>query len=125
MEDDGGVRAAVGLLLGQLGHRAHLAADCPEMLGRLRAALAGGDRYDAVLFDLIIPGGPGADEALRGLREIDPQVPVIIYSGEANSPIMARHEEHGFAAALAKPFTVTELQTVLDVVLPVQRGGEA
>jgi DNA-binding NtrC family response regulator len=87
------------------------------MLGRAASALADGDGYDVLLFDLTIPGGPQATVALGRLRELDPDVPVIVYSGHAQSPIMARHAQRGFAAALAKPFTVHELESVLHAVL--------
>jgi DNA-binding response OmpR family regulator len=87
------------------------------MLDRVRAALASADGYDALFFDLTIPGGPEATAALGRLRELDSEVPVIVYSGYAQSPIMARHREHGFAAVLAKPFTLNELEAVLSAVL--------
>jgi signal transduction histidine kinase/CheY-like chemotaxis protein len=117
MDDNQGVRATTARLLEQLGHRTDTANTCDEMLGHVRAALAGGDGYDALFFDLTIPGGPEATAALGHLRKLDPEVPVVVYSGYAESPIMARHTEHGFAAVLAKPFTLNELATVLNAVL--------
>jgi signal transduction histidine kinase/ActR/RegA family two-component response regulator len=117
MDDDPAVRATTARLLEQLGHRADTAATCDEMLAHAASALADGDGYDVLLFDLTIPGGPPATVALGRLRELDPDVPVVVYSGHAQSPIMAHHAQHGFAAALAKPFTAHELESVLNAVL--------
>ncbi len=117
MDDDVGVRAATTRLLEQLGHRVQVAPDAREMLRLVRAASLRGQRYDTLLFDLTIPGGPSPEEALRQLRELDPSVPVIICSGYGHSPLMAQHREHGFAAVLPKPFTLTELKTVVESVL--------
>ncbi len=117
LDDDQGVRTTTARLLEKLGYRTDTAATCDEMLGRVRAALASADGYDALFFDLTIPGGPEATAALGRLREFDREVPVIVYSGDAQSPIMARHTEHGFAAVLAKPFTLNDLTAVLSAVL--------
>ena len=61
------------------------------------------------------------------LREHDPAVVGVVVSGYAEDPVLARFEDAGFAAALAKPFDVASLGRVLQRVLPaaafVERTG--
>jgi CheY-like chemotaxis protein len=40
-----------------------------------------GEKFDAVIMDLTIPGGIGGKEAMSMLMEIDPSVKTIVSSG--------------------------------------------
>ena len=114
MDDDARVGAATARLLEQLGHSVQVASGCQEMLALVRSAAT---PYDAILFDLVIPGGPPAEESLQLLRTLDRKVPLIAYSAYAHSPLMAEHQRYGFATALPKPFTLAELGAALETVL--------
>ncbi len=79
-----------------------------------------------------VPGGMGGQEALAGLRAIDPAVRAIASSGYADDTTMARFREVGFLAVIPKPFAVPELGRVLDEVTatspapaPAHAGGRA
>ena len=82
-----------------------------------REALAGGTPFDAVIMDLVVPGGMGGRETIRSLLEVDPNARAIVVSGYSNDPIMAEHSSHGFVGCVAKPFRPEELAVVLDRVL--------
>jgi hypothetical protein len=40
---------------------------------------------------------------------------VFVVSGYADDPVMHNPAEYGFTASLCKPFTITELSTMLSV----------
>ena len=67
--------------------------------------------------DLTIPGGMGGGEAIRILRETDPEIKAIVSSGYSNDPIMAEYEQFGFSGVVAKPYTINQLSEVLSEVI--------
>jgi DNA-binding NtrC family response regulator len=90
-------------------------------LGRIRretdkawvAVVDAGRRYDAVILDLTIPGEPGGPEVLARLRQIDPQVRAALSSGYTDHPAVREWEKTGFAAFIAKPYTLKTLEETL------------
>ena len=77
-------------------------------------ALEEGDPLDVVIMDLTIPGGMGGKEAIAKLKEIDPDVRVIVSSGYSNDPIMANYHEYEFVGVLTKPYSGKEMATAIE-----------
>ena len=132
MDDEEPVRLVAAEMLAYLGYEVVTAADGQEAVDRYRDGLASGCGFDAVMLDLTVPGGMGGQEALAGLRAIDPAVRAIASSGYADDATMARFREVGFLAVIPKPFAVPELGRVLDEVTgtspaaaPAHAGGRA
>ena len=73
--------------------------------------------YDAVIMDLTVPGGMGGQEAVKKLKEMDPDARVIVSSGYYTDPIMANHQEYGFDGVVPKPYQVEELGRAVKKVL--------
>ena len=63
---------------------------------------------DAVLSDLVMPGGGGLG-LCRRIKEHDAQVPIIVMTGWEGKEASAHPEEFGFAAVLKKPFAAEDL----------------
>ena len=82
-----------------------------------RRALKRGQPFDAVMLDLVVPGGMGGRETIDELTEIDPAVNAIIVSGYAQDPTLTGYRDYGFKAVIAKPFTLQELSTALNSVI--------
>jgi PAS domain S-box-containing protein len=122
MDDERQVRDVIREILATNGYSAVTAADGHEAIELYRQACRRGERFDAVIIDLTIPGGMGGREAVERLRRIDPDLRAIVLSGYSNDPVMANHRDHGFCAALAKPFEVDELLRVVGDV--IQRSGK-
>jgi CheY-like chemotaxis protein len=59
----------------------------------------------------------GGEAAIRELLRRDPAAKAIVSSGYADAPVLARYREHGFRAALPKPFSGKVLSLVLEEVL--------
>ncbi|MFN7147123.1 MAG: hypothetical protein ACK4YP_25365, partial [Myxococcota bacterium] len=53
----------------------------------------------------------------------EPGVRAIVASGYSSAPVIAEHRQHGFAAALTKPYGVTDLAATIRGVLARPPGG--
>ncbi len=117
MDDEQSIRDMAVMLLQRFGLAVDCAVDGAEAVGKYRAALAEGRRYDLVIMDLTVPGGMGGLAALGQLREIDASVRAVVSSGYSSDPVLANYRAHGFVAVIAKPYEVNELSRVLREVL--------
>jgi len=91
-----------------------------EAIARYRQEFDQGRRFDAVVLDLTVPGGMGGKEVAQRLRQIDPHARLIVSSGYSTDPVISCYEEHGFCAAIAKPYRFDEFTRVLTDVLAVE-----
>ena len=117
MDDEVVLQELVGAMLEYLGYEVSLAADGENALRQFEEARQTGRPFSAVILDLTVPGGMGGFEALQRLRVLDPDVRAIVSSGYSNDAIIANHREHGFSAAIAKPYQMTELSDVIRQVV--------
>ena len=117
MDDEELVKKVVKSQLEYLGHTVLFAGDGREAIEQYRELLGTEQAIDCVIMDLTIPGGIGGREAVREILAIDPDARVIVASGYFNDPVMANFREHGFMAAVSKPFKLDELQRAIASVL--------
>jgi len=117
MDDDDAVRSTLCAMLEAVGfvvdatHEGGAAIDC------YAESLRDGKSIHLVILDLTVRGGLGGRETMRRLLAVDPDVRAIVASGYSDDPVMANHRDHGFRAAIPKPFTRSELLAVVDEVL--------
>jgi signal transduction histidine kinase/ActR/RegA family two-component response regulator len=117
VDDEEAIRALVEFTLTRLGYEVTQAATALEGVNAYQQKLAVGERFDAVILDLTLPGGMGGKEALKKLIEIDPTVNAIVSSGYATDATMSRYQDFGFRGVIAKPYEAAELgQIVHDVI---------
>ena len=76
-------------------------------------AMHSGESFRAVILDATIRGGMGGVATIEHLRNLDPNVTAIIFSGYSDESALAVYLSYGFRAALPKPFTRHELANVL------------
>jgi len=69
--------------------------------------------YDFVLLDVKMPRLDGTD-ALKIMKRINPDVPVISFSGNAGPNEISRTLECGALQCLKKPFEVTYLKDLIN-----------
>lgn len=117
MDDDVLVADIAREILTTLGYEPVVVKDGREAIRVYQQAMADGEKFDAVIMDLTIPGGMGGKKAVGEVLALDPAAKVIVSSGYSNDPVMAFFQEHGFCAAIAKPFLVDELKAVVGRVL--------
>ncbi len=78
----------------------------------LAAFTAHPDRFDAVLTDERMPGLSGV-ELIQALRQVRPNVPVLLVSGYLGAAVVRRAREAGADAVLGKPVARHELANAL------------
>ena len=71
------------------------------------------DRPDAVLLDIVIPGGMDGLAALATFKKIDKDVPVIVISGQGHTNTVVQAIKLGASDFLCKPFEEEELELLL------------
>jgi PAS domain S-box-containing protein len=106
-DDEQPIRDLIGIQLSLEGVEAVLAADTHEALAALRS-----HRFDAILSDLMMPGG-GAREVLAALSETADAPPVIVMTGRLEQSLRDELLGRGAAACLAKPFQRDDLVSAL------------
>lgn len=113
MEDDDMIRSITGQKLRRLGYRTEFAEDGESALHQYKTAHQRGAPFDVVILDLMIEGGMGGREVIQALQAFDPHIRAIVSTGYINDPIMSNIHEHGFKAAVNKPFTVQQLEAAI------------
>ena len=112
-------------LLEKLGYRVLAAGSGEEALDAVRRMA---DDIDLVILDMIMPGMDGG-ETFDRLRELRPQIPVILSSGYAINGQATEIMDRGCNGYIQKPFDISELskklRAVLDAAKPGKRGGES
>ncbi len=117
MDDEADILTLVREMLRMLGYEVETARDGVEALDRYQQARITGAPFAAVIMDLTVPDGMGGKEAIRKLRELDPDVRAIVSSGYSYDPVMASFREYGFTGVIPKPYLMEDLGRVLQEVL--------
>ena len=112
-------RMVVQRLLQKAGHRVVCVNGGEEVLDALELAA-----YDTVIVDLHMPGISGVD-LLKQLRIMEagggPRTPVLVLSADVTPDAIARCQQAGARAFLAKPIVATQL---LDVLAEIASNGK-
>ena len=120
VDDEPAIRSFAAALLSDLGWLTQLADSgraAVQLLLQDPAAIA------AVLLDMNMPG-LRPEETFRLLREIRPQLPVIILSGEPESTVRKRFGPGAIAGYISKPDLDLELELVLTQALSPPRAAQ-
>ncbi len=114
VDDSGLARRLIRKILEELGHEVE---DVPDGAQALERYLL--NRHDAVILDLLMHGMYGVEVLLK-LKQLNPDLPVIIASADIQKTTREQVKEGGAAAMINKPVTKEQLAEVLEVVL---KGG--
>src|ERR1700704_1651397 len=126
VDDEEAIRALVEFTLERLGYEVTQAESALGGVDIYRQKFEAGERFDAVILDLTLPGGMGGKEALKKLIEIDPTVNAIVSSGYATDATMSRYQDFGFRGVIAKPYEASELGRIVhDVITSSHVGPES
>ena len=117
MDDEELVRNVAADMLKILGHEVQCAADGKAAIEMFSRAKADGSPFDVLILDLIVKGGMGGEEAIRKLREIDPDIVAVVSSGYADNPVLADYRMHGFSAILNKPYNIGALRDCINELI--------
>ncbi len=103
-DDDAGVRLLATRILKLGGYKPLVAKDFSSALETFREH----DEIRLVLLDLNMPGGTCA-QAVLNLRQIRPEVPILVMAGHPESETRARLGDAQVDGLLEKPFQPPEL----------------
>jgi two-component system, cell cycle sensor histidine kinase and response regulator CckA len=98
IEDDAPVAAGISAMLQELDIETRIAPTAADGLAMLRQA-----RPDAIVLDIGLPDLDGAELFLR-LREIDPEMPIIVSTGHADQARLGTIVDQPRVAHLMKPY---------------------
>lgn len=114
VEDELELRAYLEMALRCLGYKVELAQDGAEALECLQS----GAEIAAVLLDFVMPNRDGID-TLREIRQLHPQLPVIMLSGAPSPLNIVSAMKSGATDFLSKPVTHEDLRNALTHALHV------
>ncbi|MCE5216873.1 response regulator [bacterium] len=123
VDDSWYIQQLVAAALEPMGYEVLLA-------GTIQAALETyhRERPDVVLMDLVLPHSDGLSGIAR-LREIDPQVRVVVLSGLTDDAIRRTAQEAGASVFLSKPLSTSRLIEAIEASqfgdAPVAQGLQA
>ena len=117
MDDEKLIRDVTSAMLNLLGHEVIPAKDGKEAIKLYQQHNDAGEPIDIIIMDLTIPGGMGGKEAVGEILTINPRAKVIVSSGYSHDPVMAHYQDHGFIAALVKPFQLQDFTDALNQAL--------
>jgi len=120
MDDEEMVRSVAGKMLEKIGFNVVYAASGEEAVKIYSDHYEKNRAFDAVIFDLTIPGGMGGKEAIEQILKIDPKVRAIVSSGYSNDPVMANYQQYGFREVITKPFRLNDLIEAIEKVIVVR-----
>ncbi|MEW6429172.1 MAG: ATP-binding protein [Thermodesulfobacteriota bacterium] len=114
LDDNDALREMLATYFNRIGHEIEVARDGEEALRLFRQASQAGTPYGVLILDLLIPGGRGGGDIIDEIRAQDPEVRAIAASGLPSAPEMENFRQHGFDAAIAKPFELGDIRRLVD-----------
>jgi two-component system chemotaxis response regulator CheY len=115
VDDSGLARRMLRQMLEELGHTVEEATDGPTALERYYI-----NRHNLVVLDMVMNGMYGL-EVLAKMRELDPNVRVIVATADIQTSTRDQVRSAGACAFVNKPVNRKELAQVVATVL---QGGE-
>jgi C4-dicarboxylate-specific signal transduction histidine kinase/CheY-like chemotaxis protein len=112
-DDESVVRETLCLMLKSFGYDAEIFSDGREIINALKRSASVAE-CAGILADLTIPGGIGASELLKELKELDLDIPIFVISGYPDDTVIVSPQQHGFYGSICKPFTRAELSEMLE-----------
>jgi DNA-binding NtrC family response regulator len=115
IDDERSVRKSYEVILGDR-YRVILEEDIPHAFAALET-----HHVDLILLDLTLPGMSG-EEFLEHLRQQGDPTPVIVVTGNNSVQTAVTCMKHGARDFVTKPFSVTELQNLVERVFEERRA---
>lgn len=117
MDDEELVLMTTAQLLKKLDFQVTIARNGEEARKEFIAAKNTGVPFSLAILDLTIRYGWGGIRTLEEIRKLDTEIPVIIASGYADDPVMAKPKQFGFTYSIRKPFNMLELSELVKKIV--------
>ncbi len=112
VDDDELIQSSMAMLLETLGHAVSSAQSGEAALQQIEAGLP----LDLVILDMNMPG-LGGRGTLPRLRELRPDLPVLLATGKADQLALELIATHPHTTLLPKPFSLDEMRLKIQVIL--------
>ena len=109
------IRKTIQLLLLKLGFCSTVVENGENAVNLFAQAKKDKKPFNFVILDFLIPHGMNGKETLDKIRQIDPNVKVILSSGYKKE-IVENYKELGFNFVLKKPYTISELKQAISKI---------
>lgn len=117
MDDEEDVIEVVTKMLVKSGYEVETSKDGTEAIELYNKAREIGKPFDAVILDLIVPGGMGGEKTIKKLFEIDPDVKALVSSGYSDDKVTSEFKKFGFISFLSKPYKINEIDRIIQKTL--------
>lgn len=117
IDDQEDILQVAGEMLKQIGYESDVAQSGTEGIIKSDRAKDLGKPFDLIITDLTLPGEMNGIEILERVREIDPQVKVIVSSGYTHLLVTTQSQYCGFSGSLNKPYSLIEMSRILHEVM--------
>ena len=114
MDDEAPILDIMSLFLSRSGYEVVCSKTGTEALKIFKDAYCSGNGFDLAILDVSVPGDFGAKELLKPMKEIDPDIKIIISSGDSVQGAMDDPINFGFFGSLKKPFRSGELIKIVE-----------
>jgi DNA-binding NtrC family response regulator len=109
VDDESTLRSIFADMMTRQGYRCITAANAVDALQIIESNLL---RFDMLVTDIKMPGALDGVALATTMRELQPQVAILVITGYANSRAMKEAKARGFRV-LEKPFRQAELETAV------------
>jgi EAL domain-containing protein (putative c-di-GMP-specific phosphodiesterase class I) len=116
VDDDGAFALTCARMLDASGYAVRVANDGESAIG-----LAAKEHFDAMVTDINLPDQNGM-QVLQGVRRTDPDMPIILVTGQPDLEIARAALEWDAVNYLVKPVSATQLERELDRALHRRRS---
>ncbi|MBN2733337.1 MAG: response regulator [Methanomicrobiaceae archaeon] len=117
MDDEAPILDIMTLFLIRNGYDIVCHKNGSEALLAFKEAYNSGNGFDMAILDVSVPGDIGAKELLKPMREIDPNIRIVISSGDSVKGAMDDPIRFGFDGSLKKPFRSSDLIKIVEDTL--------
>jgi DNA-binding NtrC family response regulator len=117
MDENAAARTETRRMLEKSGYSVYSAGSIEDAVECYKVARVCGYPFAAVIMDSCVINATGGGDAVKRLRDIDPDASVIVAGGEGERPATEHFKEGGFQGMLNKPFTSEELERTMHRVL--------
>jgi len=117
VDDEPLVQETLGDLLAFLSFSSKTASDGETALRLFREARESGEPFVLSIIDISLIGPLSGLDVIREMKGMDPEMKAVVTSGHANDPAMLSCKAHGFEGRIFKPYSLSDLQAVIDAVL--------
>lgn len=120
IDDEESIRTYFERSLSRMGHEAVLAEN-----GEAGCEQAKQPDIKVIITDMRMPGALGELELIRALRQLRPELPLIVISGYGNEAMLRDCQDLGVTDFLSKPFELSFVRSVITDVLGEPESEQA